>query len=47
MQYNPKKKEEKEQFEEKVNIRFNEGKKQFTAFLTNFKTSSFKDKEEN
>lgn len=37
-------KDEREEFEEKVNIKFNEGCHQFTGFLTNFKTKSFKDR---
>ena len=37
-------KDEREEFEEKVGIKFNEGVKQFAGFLTNFKTKSYKDR---
>jgi len=37
-------KDERDKFEEKIGIQFTEGKSTLTAFLTNFKTKSFKDK---
>ncbi len=37
-------KDERDEFEEKVGIKFNEGQKEFLGFLTNFKTRSYKDK---
>lgn len=37
-------KDERDEFEEKIGIKFNQGNKNFLGFLTNFKTRSFRDR---
>lgn len=37
-------KDERDEFEEKIGIKFNEGDLNFLGFLTNFKTRSFRDR---
>ena len=37
---------EKDEFEEKIGLKFNEGERTRTAFLTNFKTRTYIDMEE-